>query len=322
MDTGHGAAAVFAARGGKPLHGYILAALNMLTSGVAIFVNSLGVRTFSDSTLYTAGKNLVVAFALLLPLAFSSRARSVYRRLSGREWALLLLVALVGGSVSYALYFRGLELSTPVTASLIDHMQFLFVALFAAILLKERFSAAIWIALGVLLAGLSAGVAAGAVRLDAGIPFILSATLLFAADFIIMKILLRTVPPLTVMTFKMVVGTLLLLLLVAATGHLGMVPRLSALQAGFLLVTGLILLAFTVTSVLGLRLASATATTAIPAGSPLITTALVALSHKAQVPASRWLGFSVALLAVLVVFVLGFRQETRGAGASPGGPTS
>jgi drug/metabolite transporter (DMT)-like permease len=321
MDNGPSAEVAPAARSGNPLHGYLLAVLNMVTSGVAVFVNSLGVRAFSDSMLYTAGKNLVVALALLVPLAFSSGTRAVFRNLSAREWALLLLVALLGGSVSYALYFRGLALSTPVTASLIDHMQFLFVALFAVFFLKERFSASVWVALGVLLAGLSVGVAASTVRLDAGIPFILAATMLFAVDFIVMKVLLRTVSPLTVMTFKMGVGTLLLLLFVAATGHLGMIPRLSALQAGFLLVTGLILLAFTVTSVLGLRLASATATTAIPAGSPLITTALVALSHKAQVPASRWLGFSVALLAVLVVFILGSRHETRVVHAVPGGRT-
>jgi drug/metabolite transporter (DMT)-like permease len=298
----------------RPLRGYALAAVNMVVSGVAIYVNSLGVKMFSDSTFYTAGKNLVVALALLVPLALSSRARAAYRNLGRREWSLLLLVALIGGSVPYALYFRGLELSTPVTASLIDHLQFFFVALFAAVFLGERFRASLWVALGVLLAGLSVGVAASAVRLDAGVPFILSATLLFAVDFIVMKALLRTVSPLAVMTFKMGVGTLFLLLFVAFTGHAAMATRLSALQAGFLFVTGLILLGFTATSVLGLRLASATATTAIPAGSPLITTALVALAGRAPIPASRWLGFSVALLAVLAVFILGSRHENRLAG--------
>jgi len=300
-----------------PLRGYILAALNMVVSGVAIYVNSLGVRMFSDSTFYTAGKNLVVALALLLSLVVFSRARAAFRGLRRQDWLLLFLVALIGGSVPYALYFRGLQLSTPVTASLIDHLQFLFVAVFAAAFLGERFSASLWIALGVLLAGLSVGVAAGAVRLDAGVPFILAATLLFAADFIVMKILLRSVAPLAVMTFKMGVGTLFLCLFTLLTGHAGMAAGLSPLQAWFLLVTGLILLAFTATSVLGLRLASATATTAIPAGSPLITTALVALSGRAEIPAYRWLGFSAALLAVLAIFILGSRHEMRLAGVPP-----
>ncbi|MGO9411805.1 MAG: EamA family transporter [Spirochaetia bacterium] len=305
------------ARSRGPLLGYSLAALNMVISGVAIYVNSIGVKLFSDSTLYTAGKNLVTGVALLIAMA--SSGRGVFSALRGRDWALLGVVAVIGGSVSYALYFRGLEISTPVTASLIDHTQFLFVALLAAAFLRERWSASIWAALVVLLAGLVIGVAASSARLDAGVPFIAAATLLFAVDFIVMKILLRTVAPLTVMTFKMGAGSLLLFLLVSLSGHAGMIARLSLLQISFLVVTGLILLAFTVTSVLGLRWASATATTAIPAGSPIITTALVALSRNVRIPAARWLGFSLALLAVLAIFILGFRQEMRKASAISNG---
>jgi transporter family protein len=292
-----------------PRLGYSLAALNMVISGVAIYVNSIGVRMFSDSTLYTALKNSVVGLALLVPFVFSGRSRADWRRLGAREWLLLIVVALIGGSVSYALYFRGLQLTTPVTASLVDHTQFLFVALFAALFLGERFSPAIWAALGVLLAGLTLGIGAGAVRLDAGLPFVAAATLLWAADFVLMKYLLRSVAALTVMTFKMTFGSLLLFLFVAATGRAGAIGQLSLLQWGFVCITGLILLAFSVTSVLGLRHASATATTAIPAGSPIITTALVIISRQVAIPAWRWLGLSLALLAVLTIFILGRRQE-------------
>lgn len=292
-----------------PRLGYSLAVLNMVISGVAIYVNSLGVRMFSDSTLYTALKNSVVGIALLVPLVFSGRSRADWRRLGVREWLLLIVVALIGGSVSYALYFRGLQLTTPVTASLVDHTQFLFVALFAALFIGERFSPAIWAALGALLAGLTLGIGAGAVRLDAGLPFVAAATLLFAADFVLMKYLLRSVTALTVMTFKMTLGSLLLFLFVAATGRAGAIGQLSLLQWGFAGITGLILLAFSVTSVLGLRHASATATTAIPAGSPIITTALVIVSRHVAIPPWRWLGLSLALLAVLTIFILGRRQE-------------
>jgi transporter family protein len=292
-----------------PRLGYSLAVLNMVISGVAIYVNSLGVRMFSDSTLYTALKNSVVGIALLVPLVFSGRSRADWRRLGVREWLLLIVVALIGGSVSYALYFRGLQLTTPVTASLVDHTQFLFVALFAALFIGERFSPAIWAALGALLAGLTLGIGAGAVRLDAGLPFVAAATLLFAADFVLMKYLLRSVTALTVMTFKMTLGSLLLFLFVAATGRAGTIGQLSLLQWGFAGITGLILLAFSVTSVLGLRHASATATTAIPAGSPIITTALVIVSRHVAIPPWRWLGLSLALLAVLTIFLLGRRQE-------------
>ncbi|HYW82409.1 MAG TPA: DMT family transporter [Spirochaetia bacterium] len=293
----------------NPRLGYTLAALNMVISGVAIYVNSLGVRMFSDSTLYTALKNSVVGIALLVPLVFSERSRAAWRRLGARDWLLLVAVALVGGSVSYALYFRGLQLTTPVTASLVDHTQFLLVALFAALFIGERFGPAVWIALAALFAGITLGIGAGTVRLDAGMPFVAAATLLFAADFVLMKYLLRTVSALTVMTFKMTLGSLLLFLFVAAEGKAAGIGELSLLQLGFAGITGLILLAFSVTSVLGLRHASATATTAIPAGSPIITTGLVVVSRHVEISPWRWLGLSLALLAVLAVFILGRRQE-------------
>ncbi len=293
----------------NPRLGYALAALNMLISGVAIFVNSLGVKMFSDSTLYTALKNSVVGVAFLVPLAVSAGSRADWRRLGARQWLLLIAVSLIGGSVSYALYFRGLQLTTPVTASLVDHTQFLFVALFAALFIGERFSPAVWVALGALFAGVTLGISAGAVRLDAGMPFVAGATLLFAADFVLMKYLLRSVSALTVMTFKMTIGSLFLFLFVAATGRAGGIGQLSLLQWGFAGITGLILLAFSVTSVLGLRHASATATTAIPAGSPIITTGLVLISRHVEISPWRWLGLSLALVAVLTVFILGRRQE-------------
>jgi transporter family protein len=299
-----------------PRRGYTLAVLSMLISGVAIYVNSLGVKMFTDSTLYTALKNAVVGIVLLVALAFSRDARSRLARLAFPQVMLLTVVALIGGSVSYALYFRGLQLSTPVTASLIDHTQFLFVAVFAAAFLGERFGPAVWVALATLLAGLTLGIMVSAVRVDAGVLFISAATVLFAADFILMKYLLRSVPPLIVMVFKMSLGSLLLFAYVAASGRLALVGGLSLLQWEFVVVTGLILLAFTATSVLGLRLASATAVTAIPAGSPIVTTALVFVSQKSAIPALRWLGLSLALLAVLAIFILGRRQEQGKAGGA------
>lgn len=298
-------------RTANPRLGYTFAVLNMVISGVAIFVNSLGVKMFPDSTLYTTLKNAVVGLALLIPLAFYADKRGEFRRLSRQQWGLLLLVALIGGSVAYALDFRGLQVSTAVTASVIDHTQFIFVAILAMLLLRERFGPGVWLALVVLLAGLTLGLKLNTVRWDVGVYFLFGSTLLFAGDFIIMKYLLRSVSVLTVMTFKMTLGALLLFAFVAATGHLGLVTRLSALQWGFVLVTGLILLAFTVTSILGLRHASATAVTAIPAASPIITTLLVVFVQHNPVTPVKWLGIGLMLVAVLVIFILGRRRELR-----------
>lgn len=298
---------------GNPRLGYIFAALNAIISGVAIYINSNGVKTFKDSTLYTALKNAVVGVCVLVLLLFFSNARSELRRLTGRQLALLGVVALLGGSVSYALDFRGLQLSTPVTASLIDHTQFLYVAIFAAIFLHDRFGPAVWLALGVLFVGLSFGLKVNAVRWDTGAPFLIAAALMFAFDFIVIKHLLHSVSMLTVMLFKMTVGAALLVGYVGATGHLSAVSHLSGTQWRYVLVTGLILLAFTLTSIAGLRHASATAVIAIGAGSPLITTALVVINKHKSISQTTQIGLALVLLAILVIFTFGQREELRGA---------
>ena len=309
------ATATPARKPGNPRIGYYYAALNAVISGVAIYVNSIGVKTFSDSTLYTAMKNAVVGICVLIPLLVFAGSRAELRRLNRKQVGLLVVVALIGGSVAYALDFRGLQISTPVTAALIDHTQFLYVALFAALLLRERFGPAIWIALAVLFVGLSFAIKVNAVRWDTGVLFLLIATLMFAFDFIIIKYLLRSVSMLTVMLFKMSLGSALLLGYVAATGHLSAISHLTTTQWGFVLVTGLILLAFTITSIAGLRHASATAVIAIGAGSPIITTLLVVFARHTPISSTALFGLALVLVAILVIFTVGQRREIRAAQA-------
>ena len=64
--------------------GYVFAALAAVISGV--YVNGLGVRTFSDPVLYTVLKDGFVGLVLQLPLVFSAGWRAEYRRLDGKTW--------------------------------------------------------------------------------------------------------------------------------------------------------------------------------------------------------------------------------------------
>jgi drug/metabolite transporter (DMT)-like permease len=299
-----------ATRRADPRIGYGFAALNAVISGFAIYINSLGVHLFSDSTLYTTLKNAVVGVALLVPFFFLAGQRAELGRLGRRQWGYLLLLAVIGGSIPYALFFRGLQLTTPVTGSLLNHAQFLLVAVLAALLLGERFGVLVWLALGTLLIGTTLGTNLHAVRWDTGALLVLLSTLLFAAGFVLAKYLLAEISTLTVMAAKMTLGSVFLLAYVAATGHLGAVAHLSAVQWGYALGTGLILLAFTVTAFLALRHASATAATAIPAAAPLITTSLVALgAGSIKLAPIDGLGLALMLVAVAVIFAVGQHAE-------------
>ena len=132
----------------NPRLGYIFAAMNAVISGFAIFINTYGVKLFPDSTLYTAMKNGVVGLVLLIPVIFVGTQRAEIKRLSlGQRW-LLLLLAVIGGSLPYILTFRGFQLSTPTTNALLSHLNFVLVAILAAVFLRERVGWLVWAALG------------------------------------------------------------------------------------------------------------------------------------------------------------------------------
>ena len=308
-----GSALGSASRATNPSLGYLFAVLNAVVSGVAIYVNSLGVKLFSDSTLYTTLKNTVVGIALLVPVIALARCRAELRGLNRRQLGWLLVLAVIGGSVPYLLFFRGLQLTTPVTSSLLNHAQFLVVAVLALLFLRERVGPLIWVALAVLFVAVSLGANLNALRWNEGTILVALSSLLFAAGVVLAKHLLRDLSAETVMAAKMSLGSVILIGYIAATGRLGALGSLSGQQWGFVLVTGLILLAFTVTAFVALRHITATAATAIPVASPLITTALTASAagtltlHTLDV-----LGLLIMLVAVAAIVVLGWRREARG----------
>lgn len=307
---------VSAVRGTNPTIGYLFAVLNAVVSGIAIYVNSLGVKLFSDSTLYTTLKNAVVGAALLVPVIALTRCRAELRGLNIRQWGWLLLLALIGGSMPYLLFFRGLQLTTPVTSSLLNHAQFLLAALLALLFLRERVGLLVWGALAVLFVGVSLGANLNALRWNEGTLLVALSSLLFATGVVLAKQLLRDLSTETVMAAKMTLGSVFLLGYVAATGRLGAIGSLSSRQWTFVLVTGLILLAFTVTAFVALRHITATAATAIPVASPLITTTLVAFGSGAlTLRTSDVVGLLIMLVGVAAIILVGWRREARaGAG--------
>ena len=296
----------------NPRLGYMFAALNAVISGFAVFINTYGVKLFTDSTLYTAMKNGVVGVAVLVPIVLFTTQRAEIKRLRRGQWGLLLLLAIIGGSLPYILTFRGFQLSTPTTNALLSHLNFVFVAILAAVFLRERVGWLVWVALGVLLVGASWGLNLHAVSLNAGGWLILASTVFFAIASIMMKSMLQDLSPALVMSAKMSLGSLLIFGYVGATGHLGEIAELNRQQWLFVLATGLILLAFTVTAVLALNYCSATAATAIPAAAPIITTMLVVISTQSlKLPKTSLISLGLVLIATLAVVLFGLLHESH-----------
>jgi drug/metabolite transporter (DMT)-like permease len=281
-------------------------------SGVSVYVNSLGVRSFSDPVLYTALKDGLVGLVLLVPLLFSAGWRAEYRRLDRRDWGWMVALALTGGSVPFALFYSGLQITTASTGALVNHFQFVLVALFAVVFLKERIRPAMWAGLMVLLFGTLLGTQLDTLAWNAGAVLVAGSTVLFAIDFVIAKHLLRNLATLTVMTARMTLGTAMLFAYVIAEGRMLPLTQLTQTQVAFLLVTGVLLLLFTSATFTAIRHASVSAVLAIGAAAPIVTTLLqVTGSRSTQLAPTDLAGLALTLLAAAGVIVVGVRRDNR-----------
>lgn len=301
----------------KPRLGYGMAAVAAAISGFSIYVNSLGVASvIKDATLYTTLKNGVVGLIVLLAVLFLGRQRAELGRLNRRQWGWLAALALVGGSVAYVLFFEGLRQTTATTGSLVNHLQFAFVALLAVLFLRERLPAVAWVAVAALFAASFIGVNLNAIRFGQGVLLVLASTVLFAGGFVIAKHVLAEVSTPTVMVAKMTGGSLILVAYSAVTGHLRPLGHLNAMQWEWVVLTGLILLAFTAAILVAIRHAPVTSVLAIGTASPLITIALqTANGTSPRMAGAAALSLALTTAAALVIGAAGvLRRPTRVAG--------
>lgn len=290
--------------------GYVFAIAAACISGVSVFVNSLGVRAFADPVVYTTLKDGLVGLVLLVPLCFSSGWRSEYRHLDVKTWAWLIALALTGGSVPFALFYSGLQVTTAATGALVNHFQFVLVALFAAAFLKERLPAAVWTGMVVLLIGTLLGTNLNALQWNGGSVLIALSTVLFAIDFVIAKHLLKGLATLTVMTARMTLGTAMLFSYVILSGRMVSLAELTQTQWLFLMVTGVLLLLFTVTTFTAIRHSSVSAVLAIGTAAPIITTCIqLFASGNVKLAPADYTGLAVTLLAVAAIIAFGVRQD-------------
>jgi len=192
----------------KPSGGHLLALAAAAVSGTAVFVNGYGVRAVKDATVYTTAKNLVAA-AVLVAVALA--ARSARRLPRGRQLGWLGLVAVIGGSVPFVLFFEGLARASSTHAAFLHKTLFLWVALLAVPLLGERLRPVHLVAAVLLLGGLLVleggftGFAFGSGEL-----LILAATLLWSAEVLVVKRLLGQIDPMTVCLARMGAGSAVL----------------------------------------------------------------------------------------------------------------
>jgi len=300
--------------------GLALALVAACISGVAVFVNSDGVKAVGDATVYTTAKNLVAAALLVVLASTVGRARgpgavAEIRGLTPRRRLGLLALAVVGGSVPFVLFFEGLLRASSVHAAFLHKTLLVWVALLAVPLLRERLTGWHWAAVGLLVTGQA--VLAGGVTesFGTGEALVLAATLFWAVEVVLAKRLLGSVSSWTVGVARMAGGAVLLVGWLAVRGRLGALLRLDAEAWGWVLVTGAILSAYVATWLAALARAQAVDVTAVLVVAALVTAALAAAVDGVRpAPLGAGLVLAGALTAVAAA------RTGRPAVAARGGP--
>lgn len=248
----------------------------MIISGTANFLTKIAVTAVKDPILFTALKNSLVAI-LLVGLFVGFKKWPEIKTLTKKQTAGLLAIGAIGGALAFALFFTGLSQTSAINGSLIHKTLFLWILLFAGPFLKERFTLWQWVGVGSLF---SANIFVGGFigfKFNIGELFILLAVILWAVENIIAKKMLADLSVLTVVSARMVLGSIFLFLFLLSQGRVAPLVNVSAAAWGWTILTSILLFGYVLLWYSALKYAPATyvATLLVPA--TLITNSLSAV---------------------------------------------
>lgn len=282
-----------------------LALSTAFISGVSNFVNKIAVTGMQDPIAFTTLKNGLVALLLLALLVAARKWREIGTLTKRQIWQ-LLLIGIVGGGISFTLFFLGLAQTSAINAALIHKTLFVWVIVFAVPFLGERLRT--WQVVGVaaiFLANILVG-GFGGFQYNSGELMILAATVLWAVENVLAKIALRDLSAELVAASRITIGVLVLLPLALSRG--GKFELLTGMSQQQWLWTGLaaaLLFGYVVTWYAALKRAPAVfvATLLVPA--TLVTNVLSAvfISHSFNWQLTASAGLFIVGTALVVVFV-------------------
>jgi drug/metabolite transporter (DMT)-like permease len=294
--------------------GVLLAGLTALISGVAVFINGYGVRAWaevSDATTYTTLKNTGAAL-ILLAAAYVRLLRGdspVDRNVVRRHRLGLVVIAVIGGSVPFVLFFEGLARATSPDAAFIHKTLLVWVAILAVWLLHERIGPLHMAAILVLVGGqiaFTGGIQP--LEMGEGEAMILAATLLWAVETVVAKRILGEVPPLFVGVVRMAGGAALLLAYALAVGAFSRLGEVGPEHVAWIVATALTLSAYVATWFAALSRAQAVDVTAVLVAGAVVTGILDAGVRGVALP--PLLGVVLVMVGAVLAGVAGWRRPT------------
>lgn len=242
--------------------GILFALLTACISGVSIFYNKLVVVKGIDSTVFNIFKNGGTAL-IISALILTTSSKNQFSSLKRNQWLKLLLIALIGGSIPFILFFEGLRSVPAINANLIHKTLFIWVALLAIPFLREKLTALQILGyILILISNVFIGGFKGFI-LNGAEGMILIATLFWSVENVIAKIALKDTPVKFVVWGRMFLGTLLLLGYALYSHKLGLLTTVTPAQYVPILGSVFLLTGYVLSWYKSLSLAPATVVSAI-----------------------------------------------------------
>lgn len=286
--------------------GLSLVFLTAVISGFSIFLNKFGVEGINPYV-FTFSKNLIV-FLFLFSVIVFFRKFDQLKKLPAKQWLKLAVIGLLGGSIPFLLFFKGLSMASGATSAFIHKTMFVYVMFLAAIFLKEKINKKVLAGAAILLLGNFLLLKMNNFAFNIGDFLILVATLFWAVENTISKYVLKTLNSTIVAFGRMFFGSIFILIFLIFSGNINSVATLTAGQMLWVIITSALLFFYVFTWYSGLKHVKVSiATSVLLLGSP-ITTLLSFIFLDAAVSLSQLVGVLLIPVGVFFVF-LGYQHR-------------
>ncbi|OIO47966.1 MAG: hypothetical protein AUJ32_01560 [Parcubacteria group bacterium CG1_02_40_82] len=279
--------------------GLILVLATAIISGFSIFINKYSVSVINPYV-FTFLKNALVALALC-SIFLAIKERVALKKLTKKQWSVLGLIGLVGGSVPFLLFFKGLSLTSAAQGSFIHKTMFVYVAILAAMFLREKISKEFLIGALLLILGNLFLLKKLPVSFSKGDLMVLAATFLWAIENVISKYALRDLDGKIVAWGRMFFGSIFILGYLGFSGGLAPIVSLSIVQIGWTAITAGLLFGYVLTWYSGLKYVPVSVATAILMFGSSVTT-MLSLASGASVSLKE-IAAGVSIMAGLAFII-------------------
>lgn len=286
----------------KYTKGILLILATSIISGFAIFLNKWTAQGISPF-FFAFTRNFIVAVLLTTTLFLVYRFK-IFRKLTSKDWALLALIGLIGGSVPFIIFFKGLSITTAAKASFFHKTLFVWFIPISLIFLKKKINKYMLLAALIILCGSILYFQFKPEPLNMGDLLIVIATMMWAIEIAISKKILKKLSGFMVAWGRMFFGAIFIFLYVLMLYGAPRLPTYYSLeQYAWIIISSVVLFGYVSTFYNGLKYIPAFTSTAIlTLGAPL--TAILSLIFISnEILPLKVLGIFMIIIGVyLVIF--------------------